>query len=108
MVYNLDGSTIRSAQSHVRHRHHLHVRAVRSVALGRGQEAHVNTSYVERTIDGVLALLLLVAGIIVASSNQYKTYDSVNASLLTNYAAYLFHCGSMNANLVFSFVSIMI
>ncbi|TMW61905.1 hypothetical protein Poli38472_010968 [Pythium oligandrum] len=62
---------------------------------------------VERTIDGVLALLLLVAGIIVASSLQIQECDETNENFSKSHGETLFRCGSMSTGMVFSFIAIV-
>lgn len=79
-----------------------HLIVVEKLALTRRPKLSV-----ERLVDVALVVLLLIAGIVVATSTQYKTCDSVNASFVTYHAAYLFRCGSMTAGLVFNFVAIV-
>lgn len=62
---------------------------------------------VERTVDGVLALLLLVAGIIVASSTQVMDCDETNTSFAQYHGENLFRCGSKKTGMVFSFITIV-
>lgn len=61
----------------------------------------------ERVVDGVLALLLLIAGVVFMTSPAVTDCSDTNESFEKYHAATLFRCGSMGLGAVFSFIAVV-
>lgn len=79
-----------------------HVLAVETLQLARRPALSV-----ERVVDGVLAVVLLVAGVVFVSSTAVADCSANNAEFEKYHAATLFRCGSMTLGSVFSFVAVL-
>ncbi|GMF34740.1 unnamed protein product [Phytophthora fragariaefolia] len=78
-----------------------HMVAVETLKLSR----HPTLS-VERFMDILIAVALLVAGILFATSAQVTDCPATNASFATYHGPTLFRCGSMNTGYIFTFISV--
>lgn len=79
-----------------------HLLAVETLKLSRRPALSV-----ERVVDGVLALLLLIAGVVFVTSPAVSDCSATNESFELYHAATLFRCGSMGLGAVFSFVAVV-
>lgn len=79
-----------------------HLVAVETLKLARRPMLSV-----ERVVDGLLAVLLLIAGIIFVSSAAVTDCDETNTEFVKYHGETLFRCGSMSTGAVFSFVAVV-
>ncbi|KAG1685891.1 hypothetical protein DVH05_007152 [Phytophthora capsici] len=59
----------------------------------------------QRLVDGILAIALLVAGIVHASSTAVKDCSSYNTMFETYHGSALFRCGNMTVAIILTFVA---
>ncbi|KAJ0411202.1 hypothetical protein ATCC90586_003841 [Pythium insidiosum] len=78
-----------------------HLVAVEKLRLSRRPQLKV-----ERMIDALLVVALVIAGITFASSPHIADCDATNAKFMKNHGAELFRCDSMNSGVVFTFLSV--
>ncbi|KAF1313418.1 hypothetical protein FI667_g17380, partial [Globisporangium splendens] len=77
------------------------VMAVESFQLCRAPKVSV-----ERFVDGVLAVALVVAGSVFATSSRVKNCDELNDKFAVNHGSDLFRCGAMDSGVVFAYVAV--
>ncbi|KAL4092953.1 hypothetical protein PRIC1_011942 [Phytophthora ramorum] len=79
-----------------------HIVAVETLKLSRRPKVGV-----ERLMDVLVAVLLLIAGIIFAVSSQVTDCDDTNAMLETYHlGSTLYRCGNMSVGYIFAFVAV--
>ncbi|KAE8994727.1 hypothetical protein PF002_g19020 [Phytophthora fragariae] len=61
---------------------------------------------VERSMDILIAVALLVAGILFATSTQVSDCSTSNSEFVTYHGSTLFRCGSMNTGYIFTFIAV--
>ncbi|KAF1329385.1 hypothetical protein FI667_g5957, partial [Globisporangium splendens] len=79
-----------------------HVTAVQMLQVCRVPKVSV-----ERVIDGVIALALVIAGISFATSSRVKNCDDLNKTFETYHDSVLFRCGVMDTGVVFAFAAVV-
>ncbi|KAE8907695.1 hypothetical protein PF005_g17773 [Phytophthora fragariae] len=78
-----------------------HMAAVETLKLSRHP-----TVGVERSMDILIAVALLVAGILFATSTQVSDCSTSNSEFVTYHGSTLFRCGSMNTGYIFTFIAV--
>lgn len=78
-----------------------HLVAVQHLKLSRRPSLKV-----ERVVDGVLAFALLVAGVVLVTSAHVQDCDAKNDKFMKYHGTTLFRCGSSNAGVAFTFISV--
>ncbi|GMF24473.1 unnamed protein product [Phytophthora lilii] len=78
-----------------------HMVAVETLKLSRHPSLGV-----ERFVDVLVAVALLVAGILFATSSQVSDCSTSNSAFETYHGSALFRCGSMNTGYIFTFIAV--